>query len=410
MSLNFRRVISASLSPNTQVDDVKLARKVIFSPRLWKKGEAITAVEQWFNDYFKTATAVSFNSGRSTLLAILKVFGVGGGSEVLVQAFTCVAVPNSVLWAGAKPVYVDIDKTLNLDPEDLGKKITPNSRAVIVQHTFGIPAQIEKILTIARNHHLLVIEDCAHSLGVTYQGRKVGTWGDAAFFSFGRDKVASSVFGGMGIIREKYKVQAEKLRKYQEKLPFPSSFWIFQQLFHPLAFSVILTSYNIWLGKILLWLLQRLHLLSLPVYSQEKRGGRPEIFPSRFPNALAILLLKQLSKLEKYSEQRTNSGNYYQSQLSGRGDVKLLPGVEGAIYLRFPLLVAKPLAIMQRAKRQGILLGNWYTHLIDPVGVELKRLGYVEGSCPRAESIAGQILNLPTLLDREAAAKVVSSL
>lgn len=410
MSLNFRRVISASLSPNTQVDDVGLARKVIFSPRLWGKGEAIAAVEQWFNDYFKTRTAVSFNSGRSALLAILKVFGVGQGSDVLVQAFTCVAVPNSVIWAGAKPTYVDIDKTLNLDPEDLERKITPASRAVIVQHTFGIPAQIEKILTIARKNHLLVIEDCAHSLGITYHGKKIGTWGDTAFFSFGRDKVVSSVFGGMAIISEKYKAQGEKLRKYQEKLPYPSSFWIFQQLFHPLAFSVILTSYNIWFGKILLWLLQHLQLLSLPVYSQEKRGERPRVFPSRFPNALALLLLKQLSKLEKYSEQRTASGNYYVSQLSGRGDLKLLPEVEEAIYLRFPLLVARPLEIIQRAKKQGVLLGNWYTHLIDPLGVDLRRVGYVEGSCPRAESIAGHILNLPTLIDPEAAAKVINSL
>ena len=120
---------------------------------------------------------------------------IGEGDEVLVQAFTCVAVPNSVLWAQATPVYADIDATLNIDPIDVEKKITNRTKAIIVQHTFGIPADMDALVALAKKHNILLIEDCAHSLGATYKGKKVGTFGDAAFFSFGRDKVVSSVFG-----------------------------------------------------------------------------------------------------------------------------------------------------------------------------------------------------------------------
>ncbi len=204
----FRKPITISLSPNTEADDVFLAVKTIIQPLLWKTGKATSDAEQWFRNYFSVEQAVSFNSGRSALLAILKAFGIGEGDEVLVQAFTCVAVPNSVLWAGAKPVFVDIDATLNMDPKDAEKKITKNTKALIVQHTFGVPAQMDKIIALAKKHHLILIEDCAHALGATYKGKKVGTFGDAAFFSFGRDKVVSSVFGGMAIINAKFDQQA----------------------------------------------------------------------------------------------------------------------------------------------------------------------------------------------------------
>ena len=93
-----------------------LSCQTVLMPWLWKKGRVIAQSEQWFESYLPDSTAVSFNSGRSALLAILKAFNIGEGDEVLVQAFTCVAVPNSVCWAGARPVYADIDKTLNIDP------------------------------------------------------------------------------------------------------------------------------------------------------------------------------------------------------------------------------------------------------------------------------------------------------
>ncbi len=86
------------------------------------------------------------------------------------QAFTCNAVSNPIFWAGAKPIYVDIDETYNMDPADLKNKISSKTKAVIVQHTFGVPAQIEKIQEICKKNKLILIEDMAHALGSKYQG------------------------------------------------------------------------------------------------------------------------------------------------------------------------------------------------------------------------------------------------
>lgn len=405
-----RSVISCSLSPNTETDDVLLAMKTICSPPLWRKGKATSEVERWFCAYFSIDQAVSFNSGRSAMLAILKAFEVGAGDEVLVQAFTCVAVPNSVLWAGATPVYVDIDDTLNMSPADAEKKITMKTKTIIVQHAFGVPAQMDKFVALAKKHRLILIEDCAHSLGARYKGKKVGSMGDAAFFSFGRDKVVSSVFGGMAIVSSTFKSQRSKLKEYHDQLPIPSYFWIFQQLLHPIAFSIILATYNLYVGKVLLVLLQKLRLLSVPVYPEEKKGKQPNDFPAKFPNALAVLAIHQLQKLERYNTQRRQAAQYYRDELTSRRDLGLLPDIPGAIYLRFPLLTDDPKERILKARSKEVYLGNWYHNVIDPKGVDFDVVGYVSGSCPNAEKAARRIINLPARITLEKAKDVVDSL
>jgi dTDP-4-amino-4,6-dideoxygalactose transaminase len=300
-----------------------------------------------------------------------------------------VAVPNSVRWAGATPVYADIEETYNLDPADVEKKITKKTRAIIVQHTFGTQAKIEELMSIAAKHNIVVIEDCAHSLGTT------GRLGDAAFYSFGRDKVVSSVFGGCATIRDDHPEQIAALKAYHKKLPIPFVGWTLQQLIHPVAFSLILPFYRIGIGKVFLVALQRLRILSFPVYSEEKEGRQPDDFPAKYPNALALLLLKQLKKLERFTNQRREISRIY--------------GSDGA-FLRFPKMVDNPEIAIAKAKKQGILLGNWYHNVIDPVGVEFKNVGYKKGSCPRAEEAAKHIINLPTRISARQARRVLAAL
>lgn len=359
-------MISCSLSPNTEADDVWLALRLLCAPWKWKRGNAVHRVEQ-------RLCGISFNSGRSALLAILKAFDIGKGDEVIVQAFTCVAVPNSVRWAGATPVFADIDKTYNMDLNDFAHKLTKKTKAVVVQHTFGIPAKIDEILAIAKKHNIRVIEDFAHTMSLPLRG-------DAGFYSFGRDKVLSSVFGGLATISEKWEVQSEKLKTYHKTLNMPSMFWIFQQLLHPIAFSIILHLYRLGVGKAILVILQRLRLLSFPQISDV----------AKYPNALAILLLKQLKKLERYTKQRE--------------DIVRLYGGTGSL-LRYPMRVDEPEKIIAKAKKQGVLLGNWYHHVIDPVPV-----AYKPGSCPRAEDAAKHIINLPTRISACEAKRVLDVL
>ncbi len=408
----FSRVISPSLSPNTDHGDVQQALRILFFPPGWKEGSAQKQVRQWFQNYLGDGELAFFNSGRSALLALLKAFDIGEGDEVLVQAFTCVAVPNSVLWVGAKPVYVDIGANYNLDAADAEKKITKRTRAIVVQHTFGIPAQVNTLLALAKRHKLILIEDCAHALGATHKGKKLGTLGDAAFFSFGRDKVVSSVWGGAAYI--KYQISnikyQKKLREIEKKLLYPSHFWIFQQLLHPIAFSIILPLYDVGIGKLLLVILQRLKLLSIPVYAEEKRGMQPSDFPAKYPNALAMLLVNQLNKLEQFGKQRQDIAKYYWKALSWCFGITVLPLVDGASFLRYPMLVSDPEKMLRRAKEQGILLGNWYHNIVDPTGVDFAAIGYRVGLCPEAEKIAKHIINCPTTISRKEAEQVVSAI
>ena len=297
--------ISISLSPNVESDDVKLALGLSFLPWKWKNGQSIKKLEQSFKEYLNVKYSFGFNSGRSGLMVILKSLNLEKGAGVLTQAFTCNAAVNPILWLGLKPVYVDCNKDdFNIDTESLEeileKDKEKNIKAIIVQHTFGLPAEMDKILSIAQKNNLILIEDCAHSLGAEYKDHKVGTFGKVAFFSFSRDKIISSVYGGMVVTNDNQ--LAKNIKENQESLNFPNRPWIFQQLLHPVLLSfIILPIYNfINLGKIFLILSQWFHILSKAVHWKEKIGERPSYFPKKMPNALAVLALNQFQKLEKY--------------------------------------------------------------------------------------------------------------
>lgn len=396
-----QKVISASLSPNTSREDLLAALHTCAIPWKWKHGNALGQVEAWFRDQYDVDGVYLFQSGRVAFFEILQALQIGRGDEVLVQAFTCVAVPNSVRWAGATPVYVDIDDTLNMDAADAEKKLTSRTKAIVVQHTFGIPADMRALCELARKHKLLVIEDCAHGIGATYKGKKLGSFGDAAFFSFGRDKAISSVWGGAAIINRTCTVKGatSKLDKLHRSLPIPGFFWILQQLLHPIAFSVILPTYNSGVGKVLLVTLQRLKLLSIPVAAVELTGGQPKGSMTRYPNALARLLLVQLDRLPAMVRMRNERAAYYERRLPSK--FQRVSTRDGSSYLRFPLLVHNPAAYQQSARKKGIVLGNWYHHVIDPAHTSFESAGYTPGSCIHAESVASRILNFPTRITEQ---------
>lgn len=412
------KIISCALSPNTEAEDVREALAALLSPSSWQEGAEVKKVETWFKETFGAGAAVSFNSGRSALLAILKAFGIGKEDEVICQAFTCVAVPNSVRWAGARPVYADIDDTFNMDPQSLEKRTTKKTKAIIVQHTFGIAADLDALAKIAKRHHIILIEDCAHGLGGYFQGRRLGTFGDAAFFSFGRDKVISSVWGGMALINDKPACRTGrcqmtnakwKLQEIQKKLAYPSHYWILQQLLHPVAFSLILPLYQSGFGKALLIGLQKTKLLSVPVYPEEKRGDKPDIFPAKYPNALARLLLLQLSKLDRFIRNRQEIAALYAQALKDTPGITVVPEITDSSWLRYPILVEDSHELRLRARRRGVYLGNWYHNVIDPAGVDFQTVCYAKGSCPHAEYVAKHILNLPTRISLDDAKRVIEA-
>ena len=392
--------ISISLSPNVEKDDVRLALNLIIRPWLWKKGRAIKETEEQFKKYLGVKYAFSFNSGRSSLFAILKSLNLQAGDNVAVQAFTCNAVPNPVLWAGLSPLYIDCNKDdFNISADDLQAKINVKTRAVVVQHVFGQPCNMEKIrVVLAENPNLILIEDCAHSLGAEFNGIKVGSHSKAAFFSFSRDKVISSVYGGMAVTNDDE--IGRKLEQLQKEFGFPSVCWIQQQLWHPVLLNyVILPIYNFLdLGKIFLVLSQWLHILSKAVSWKEKIGQKPDYFPKAMPNAMAVLALNQFSKLNKFNEHRQKIAEFYCKNLKDTSFV-LPPKIENTknIFLRFTVKHHKAHEIIYDAwHKQNILLGDWYTTPIAPFDTKIEEIKYISGSCKNAEYLAKHTLNLPT--------------
>jgi len=382
-------VISTSLSPNTEKDDIILALKVVFQPWKWKKGKSAKDLEEQFKKYLGVSYAFTFNSGRSALMAILESFDVKD-KEILLQAFTCNAAINPILKAKAKPIFIDIDDSLNMDPEDLKRKITSSSKIVMIQHTFGCPAKINEISNIAKENSLILIEDVAHSLGVKNEGKYCGTFGKASFFSFGRDKIISSVYGGMAVTNDLE--IAEKLKQIQDKLEFPSYFWIFQQLMHPILMNfLVLPAYNLnsFLGRIVLGVFHKFSILSKSVYKEEKMGKIPNVFPRKFPNGLAILALNQFGKLERYNLHRKKIAELYQKGFN-------VPENKEAVFMRFPLLIETDTdVILKKARKRKMYLDDgWRKSVIVPLDTDKRE--YYFGGCPKAEKTALSILNLPT--------------
>lgn len=391
--------ISISLSPNVQKDDLHLALNLIIRPWLWKKGKAIKDIENEFKEYLGVKYACSFNSGRSSFFAILKALDLEKGSGVLLQAFTCNAVPNPVLWSDLEPIYVDCDNDdFNVDVGDLRAKINSNTKVVVVQHTFGMPANMDEIRAICGANNLILIEDCAHSLGAEFNGEKIGPHNKAAFFSFSRDKVISSVYGGMAVTNDD--AIGKKLAELQREFGQPSICWTWQQILHPILLHyLILPIYNFLdLGKIFLVLSQWLHILSKAVSWKEKQGQRPDYFPKALPNALAAMALNQFSKLEKFNAHRQKIADYYYDELKGTDFVLLKKfGNRKNVFLRFTVKHPRAHEIIYEAwHKQNILLGDWYTTPIAPFDTKIEEMHYKAGSCKNAEDLAKRTLNLPT--------------
>jgi len=389
-----------SLSPNIEKDDIKLALKLIFQPWKWKKGPAIALLEEKFRSFLGVQYAFAFNSGRSAFLAILNALDLEKGDEVLLQAFTCNAAVNPIIWSGLKPVYIDIEKeTLNIDPQDLERKISPRAKAVMVQHTFGLPAKIGEILEICQRHNLILIEDCAHSLGATYKGKKVGTYGRAAFFSLGRDKIISSVYGGIAVTNDE--ALAKKIKAFQEKYSTPSYCWILQQLLHPvLTKLLVMPLYGFFgLGKFVLVGLQKLKIISKAVHKKEKQGKQPRYLPQRLPNALALLAINQFKKLERFNQRRQRIAEIYSNGLPC-AQVSIETGADiERVYMRYPILIAKYNTdkILKFFRKRRIFLNDgWRKSAVVPIDTNQKRMEYARGSCPAAEEVADLIVNLPT--------------
>ena len=174
------------------------AVKRVMESGILAHGPEVEAFEKEFAEYIGVKHAVAVANGTAALDIALKAIGVGPGDEVITTPFTFIATSNAVLFQGAKPVFADIDpETYNLDPDNVLEKITSKTKAIIVVHLYGHPAEMKAFKEIAEDHSLYLVEDSAQAHGAEYNGVKAGSIGDVGAFSFYPTKNMTTGEGGM---------------------------------------------------------------------------------------------------------------------------------------------------------------------------------------------------------------------
>lgn len=184
-------------------EELEALRRVIESKNLFRyygigdgPGE-VAAFEHEFAEYMGVEHALCVNAGSSALICALIGAGVGDGDDVIVPAYTWNATPNAVLACRAVPVLAEVDESLTLDPEDVERRITPRTRAIVPVHMRGAPAAMDALAAIAERHGLVLVEDVCQAAGASFRGRRLGTFGDAGAFSLQFNKIITTGEGGV---------------------------------------------------------------------------------------------------------------------------------------------------------------------------------------------------------------------
>lgn len=309
-------------------------------------GENVKAFEEEVKNYLGVKEAIGVASGTDALHLALKALNIGKGDEVITTPFTFFATVEVILYAGAKPVFVDIEEqTYNIDPEKIEEKITPHTKAIIPVHIFGAPADMIKISKIASLYGLKIIEDAAQAFGAEINGKKIGSFGDLACFSFYPSKNLGA-FGDGGMVVTNDAELAEKIR--------------------------ILRNHG-----------------SKGRYLHETVG-----FNSRLDEIQAGILRIKLKHLDEYNSLRRKKAAVYSNFLNGRVVTPVEKERTYHVYHLYSIRSKEREKIQKTLAEHGIPSVVYY-----PVPLHLQKalsfLGYKEGEFPVAEKVSKEILSLP---------------
>lgn len=386
--------IHNTFAPLATKKQVRLAFALQFQPWRYVHGPQIHQLRQALEDHFDRSCS-TFASGRQAIVASLQAIGIEPGDEVLLQAYTCTVVPNAISTLGATPVYCDIEEqTLNIDLQSIRSKITPHTKAIICQHTFGIPAKLTELRALCDEHELVLIEDCAHTIPTKVGSTSVGKVGDITIVSFGRDKAISGVAGGAALTRNQQYAAALQRREEQAK---PLTWSAAAKLLaYPLRYNAAKAFWHIGLGLPYLKLVQLCKGLPA-IYTPQERQGFMSKTLQKLPNGCAILALKQLRQLSAFNRHREALAKLYQTKLTTHA-VTAISGIHTASApQKYPILVPNRDQVLRDLRAHKIYLQDgWSGAVINPPSIASTAALYPKGSAPVAERVSSRILNLPT--------------
>jgi dTDP-4-amino-4,6-dideoxygalactose transaminase len=327
-------------------------------------GEEVEEFERHFARLCQTPFAIGLNSGTDALILSLRALDIGPGDEVITAPNSFVASASCVAMVGARPVFVDVREDYNLNPALLEKAITPRTKAIIPVHLTGSPADMDRILEIARRHRLRVVEDAAQAVTAEYKGRRVGSFGDTGCFSLHPLKTLNACGDGGVVVTHS--------RELYEKI----------QLMRNLGLrtreNAVLWSSN-----------------------------------SRLDTLQASLLLVKLKYLAQWTEKRRANARFYQRKLKGLAGVQVPVDVphQRAVYHTFIIQADRRDKLKQYLADQEI---GTAIHYAVPIHLQetARDLGYHKGDFPVAERQAARILSLPVYpeLRREDLERVVETI
>jgi len=362
------------------------------------------------------AQAVATSYGRMAFYYTLVSLGLPPGSEIVLPALTFWVVPELARAAGLRVVFADVDPaTFNLDPAALERAITPETRAVVPTHLYGLPCDMDAIMTIAECHNLRVIEDCAHSLGATFRGRPVGTFGDAAFFSFQTLKPLNCYGGGMAVARDPALAASVRTRTLAD--PWPDRKRIenrllvgrLQRIFiRPRVFTI--SAFPIlWVSSIIgaspdVYLWENIRPL-LPL---------PDVYTERFPNVQAAIGLEGLNRLDEWTELTRRHARTMDQALGDLAGITIprVPSDRTHVYYQYCVYGPQRDELVIQCVRRGVDVETLHVDVCTDLELFAAERSVPEGA-PGARRAAGamQIPVYATLTDAEAArvARVVRS-
>lgn len=346
-------------------DEVDTGFKKVLEKGDFILGEQALTFEKSFAAYCEASYAVGVNSGTDALYLALSAIEIQDGDEVIVPTHTFIATALCVSFCRAKPVFVDIDPvTYNIDPKALEKLITKKTKAIIPVHIYGQPADMTEITAIARKYNIKIVEDAAQAHGARYQGRRVGSLGDVACFSFYPTKSLGAC-GDAGMIvtnnKETYE-RALMLRDYGRK------------------------------GR----------------YEHKIKGTN-----SRLDTLQAVVLNAKLKHLDRWNSMRAQSAAYYAEQLKSLPQV-VVPVTKSDrthVFQTYAVRVPNRDKVMEHMKAKGMGVLIHY-----PIPLHLQEayaeIGHKRGDFPAAEKVANEILSLPMFphISKEQVEAVVKAL